>query len=95
MVFTSAIFIFMFLPITLLGYYLVPKNFKNIWLFFVSIIFYSWSGVYYAILFLFSAYMNYLFGIWMERTNKRKKVLVISLFWNLGLLGFFKYFTFI
>lgn len=95
MVFTSAIFIFMFLPITLLGYYLVPKNFKNIWLFFVSIIFYSWSGVYYAILFLFSAYMNYLFGIWMERTNKRKKVLIISLFWNLGLLGFFKYFTFI
>jgi alginate O-acetylation protein len=95
MVFSSAIFLFLFLPITLFGYYLFPKNFKNIWLFFMSIIFYSWSGIYYTLLFLFSAYMNYLFGIWMEKSRKRKKVLIISLIWNLGLLIFFKYFNFI
>ena len=98
MVFTSSIFLFLFLPITLFGYYFINPKFKNGWLFLMSLIFYSWSGIYYALLFLFSAYVNYLFGLWMSKNNEtktRKLILSCSLIWNLGLLFFFKYFSFV
>jgi len=96
MVFTSAIFLFLFLPITVIGYFFIKPKYKNFWLFIVSFVFYAWGGLIYAILFIFSAYINFLFGIWMEKERKRKKwVLFFSILWNLGILGYFKYSSFI
>ena len=53
MVFASPIFLFLFLPITLLGYYLIHPKFRNFWLFLMSFIFYAWGGLSYALILLF------------------------------------------
>lgn len=96
MVFASAIFLFLFLPITIIGYFLIKPKYKNFWLFIMSLIFYAWGGLIYAILFIFSAYINFLFGIWMEKDRERKKlILFLSIVWNLGILAYFKYSSFI
>ena len=96
MVFASAIFLFLFLPITIIGYFLIKPKYKNFWLFIMSLVFYAWGGFIYAILFIFSAYINFLFGIWMEKDRERKKlILFLSIVWNLGILAYFKYSSFI
>ena len=91
MVFVSPVFLFLFLPLTILGYYFMHPKLKNVWLFLMSFIFYSWGGLAYSLLFLFSSYINFLFGIWMEKSNNKKLILIISIIWNLGILMFFKY----
>ncbi len=96
MVFASAIFLFLFLPITIIGYFLIKPKYRNFWLFIMSLVFYAWGGLIYAILFIFSAYINFLFGIWMEKNRRRKKlILSLSIVWNLGILAYFKYSSFI
>lgn len=96
MVFASAIFLFLFLPITIIGYFLKKPKYRNFWLFIMSLVFYAWGGLIYAILFIFSAYINFLFGIWMEKNRRRKKlILSLSIVWNLGILAYFKYSSFI
>ena len=96
MVFASAIFLFLFLPITIIGYFLIKPKYRNFWLFIMSLVFYAWGGLIYAILFIFSAYINFLFGIWMEKDRERKKlILFLSIVWNLGILAYFKYSSFI
>lgn len=44
MVFSSLIFLWVFLPVTLGGYFLIPKKYKNIFLLLDSLIFYAWGG---------------------------------------------------
>ena len=97
MVFASPIFLFLFLPITLLGYYLIHPKFRNFWLFLMSFIFYAWGGLSYALILLFSTLMNYLFGILIHKSKEKykKTVLILSIVYNLGILGFFKYFSFL
>ncbi len=97
MVFASPIFLFLFLPITLLGYYLIHPKFRNFWLFLMSFIFYAWGGLSYALILLFSTLMNYLFGILIDKSKEKykKSILILSIVYNLGILGFFKYFSFI
>lgn len=96
MVFASAIFLFLFLPITIIGYFLIKPKYRNFWLFIMSLVFYAWGGLIYAILFIFSAYINFLFGIWMEKNRRRKElILSLSIVWNLGILAYFKYSSFI
>ena len=96
MVFASAVFLFLFLPITIIGYFLIKPKYKNFWLFIMSFVFYAWGGLIYAVLFIFSAYINFLFGIWMEKDRERKiEILFLSIVWNLGILAYFKYSSFI
>ncbi len=73
MVFASPIFLFLFLPITLLGYYLIHPKFRNFWLFLMSFIFYAWGGLSYALILLFSTLMNYLFGILIDKSKEKYK----------------------
>jgi cellulose acetylase len=96
MVFASAVFLFLFLPITIIGYFLIKPKYKNFWLFIMSFVFYAWGGLIYAVLFIFSAYINFLFGIWMEKDRERKiEILFLSIVWNLGILAYFKYSSFV
>ena len=96
MVFASAVFLFFFLQITIIGYFLIKPKYKNFWLFIMSFVFYAWGGLIYAVLFIFSAYINFLFGIWMEKDRERKiEILFLSIVWNLGILAYFKYSSFI
>jgi alginate O-acetyltransferase complex protein AlgI len=96
MVFSSHIFLFYFLPLSLLCYYCMPKRGKNVLLTGVSYIFYGWSNPLFTLLMLYSTLVDYCCGlvIGLAKDNqrlRRKIALLISIAGNLSLLGFFKY----
>lgn len=95
MVFSSLVFMFVFLTATLVLYYAVPARFKNMILFAVSLIFYGYSEPVYVFLMLFSIFINFISGILIEKCGdnekKRKAVLIACVVINLSLLGYFKY----
>ncbi len=97
MVFSSLIFLWIFLPAVFLLCLISPGiKWKNILLLLASLFFYAWGEPVYLLLLLFSIFMNWSFGIWMEKyADKRKLYLIICLVLNLGLLGFFKYTNFV
>ncbi len=91
MVFSSSIFLFLFLPLCLLFYFLSPKKYKNYVLLIFSIIFYLFGGPKYLILLFTVVLIDYIGAILIEKTNKRKLFLCITLCFNIGILIFFKY----
>ncbi|WP_426350794.1 MBOAT family O-acyltransferase [Alloiococcus sp. CFN-8] len=101
MVFSSLLFLFIFLPLVLFSYFMLPKKYRNLQLFIVSLIFYAWGEPIYISLMLFSTVVDYFHGIQVhkniERGNKKKArlFLISDLTINLGLLCFFKYGDFI
>lgn len=101
MIFSSVFFIFMFLPITLLAYFLVPRAFKNVVILIASLIFYAWGEPVYILLMIFSIVYNYVCGLEMAYHKSRgsqkgaKIAFVMSVAVNLGVLGFFKYYGFL
>lgn len=98
MVFSSSVFLFQFLPLTLIVYYLLPKRARNFFLLIDSLIFFAWNQLNYLWLILFSIVVNYLGGLFIDRCRKqsfRRFWLVIAILINLGLLGYFKYFNFL
>ncbi len=100
MIFSSTLFLFIFLPLVLIIYYLIPKKYimaKNIELLIASLIFYAWGERIYILLMLLSIIANYVFGLLLEKFTTRAKrltVLIVSIVFNLGLLFFFKYINF-
>lgn len=98
MVFSSLIFIFIYLCIVLPIYYILPRKAKNLFLFAVSLVFYGYGEPVFIILMIISVMLNYLFGILLEkhRDNKKKAkaLLVVNVALNLAMLGFFKYSAF-
>ena len=93
MVFSSVIFLFLFLPVVLGVYYLCPKlKAKNAWLIAVSLLFYAFSSLWYMLLLLFSVFCNYVAGLFVPR---RQWVLAGAVVVNLGILGVFKYLGFL
>ena len=101
MIFSSTLFLFIFLPLTLLIYYAIPKKYvmaKNIELLIASLIFYAWGEPKNVLLMLLSIAVNYLFGRLLEKYDEnktiRKIVLIISVVFNLGMLFYFKYLGF-
>ena len=97
MVFSSPIFLFLFLPLVL-AYFLVPGlRLRNLWLLAFSIIFYAWGEVIFVFLMLGSTLMNYFLGLWVEREtipSRRKWAVGIAVALNLGTLAIFKYANF-
>lgn len=100
MIFSSIFFIFVFLPVTLLVYFLVPKVLKNFVLLICSLVFYAWGEPVYILLMIFSIVYNYISGVEIDLYRKREKTAQLRfIFWlavgvNLGILGFFKYYGF-
>ena len=97
MLFSSPIFLFLFLPITLLGYYIGNKASKNYWLLAASLVFFAWSGLKFTAILLFSIVINYAFGLIIEKnkkTNYARYSLITGLSINIGLLAVFKYANF-
>ena len=99
MVFSSLIFLFAYLAVTLLLYYIVPFRARNVVLFAVSLIFYGWGEPVYIAVMLFSIIVAYVFGFFVGkyRESDKKKArlyLIISVSLNLGALLFFKYCNF-
>lgn len=93
MVFSSSIFIFAFLPLTLLFYFLVPKKIKNYVLLLFSLIFYLFGGPKFIVLLLSVVLINYIGAILIDKYQS-KIWLVITIVLNLGILGYFKYLDF-
>ena len=97
MVFSSLMFLFVFLPMTLVLYYLVPKPLKNPVLILCSLIFYAWETPQYLVLMIFSVVFNYCAGLELDDLHQRGKpkaakwVMIAVVVMNLFLLGFFKY----
>ena len=95
MVFSSTIFLFMFLPIVLAGYYLLDQRFRNVFLLFASLIFYAWGEPQFVLVMLLSILVNYVFGLfvaWMP--GRRKLILTAAAVYNLSILYIFKYLNF-
>lgn len=99
MVFSSTIFLCVYLPLVLLGYYICPKKGRNLFLLIVSLVFYAWGEPKYVFLMIFSILVNYVFGRLMDKNRGRQKrmklLLVLSVVIDLGLLSVFKYTDFV
>ena len=101
MVFSSKIFLFYFLPVVLVGYYLMKRNRKasNLFLTLMSLLFYAWGEPKFVFVMMGSIGANWLFGLWIDRLKREGKnarpVLTLSVVFNLALLGVFKYLTFL
>ena len=100
MVFSSKIFLFYFLPITLLIYFLVRRNRRlgNLFLTVMSLGFYAWGEPRFVLVMMASIVANWIFGLLVDRfrgTGKAKAAVAVMVVFDLGLLGVFKYLMFI
>ena len=96
MVFSSVTFLFLFLPVSLILYYIVPQKLKNFVLLLCSLVFYAWGEPIYVLLMIYSILLNYVSGLLMANHPKYKKqVLVFTIILNLFIIGFFKYYGFL
>lgn len=97
MVFSNSVFLFLFLPIVLLGYYILRGRARNYWLLAVSLVFYAWNKPSFLWILLTSIAVNYVGALLVEKIERKKlKFLALSLTVgvNLALLYYFKYFNF-
>lgn len=96
MVFSSAVFLFVFLPITYLINWICPKiTAKNIALTIASLIFYAYGEPFAVLLMIGSIICNYIMGRFMTNERLKKPVLVFSIIFNVAVLVIFKYLTFL
>lgn len=103
MVFSSHVFLFYFLPLTLLGYYSLVKlkvniSWINLFVTIASYAFYGWFQPYFIILMWITTFINFICGKIISTpgnsSSKRNSALIISIIASLGFLGFFKYYMF-
>lgn len=95
MVFSSLVFMFAYLPITLLAYYLVPRQGRNIFLFIINLIFYGWGEPKLVLLMVFNIFFNYIGGWLVDKyradAKKKKLFLILTCVLDIGILAVFKY----
>ena len=95
MVFSSLVFLFAYLVVTLLIYYAVPRAARNIFLFFINLLFYGWGEPMLVFLMVFNIFFNYLGGFLVDkfRQDKKKKklFLILTCALDIGILAVFKY----
>ena len=97
MVFSSIIFLCYFFPVFLLIYHFLPKSLKNYFILISSILFYSWGAPRFVFILLGSTFIDYYLVRYMhgrEEGSKKKLILALSIFLNVGLLAYFKYANF-
>ncbi len=100
MVFSSLFFLYLFLPLNLIVYYFArTTKARNIVMLIFSLIFYAWGEPVYVLLLIFMAACDWLISLYIQKqkphSGKAKLGLLMMAVVNLGLLGFFKYATFI
>ena len=99
MLFSSNIFIFLFLPVALAGYYLLPKPCRNVFLLVMSLLFYAWGEPRFVFAMMGSIVFNYAMALLVDRTRSHvlysRIALAVCLAGNIGLLSVFKYLGFI
>ncbi|MBS0209812.1 MAG: MBOAT family protein [Planctomycetes bacterium] len=94
MLFSSPVFLFLFLPVLLALYAVCPQRGKNVLLLAASLLFYAWGEPLLILVMFASIGMNYGFGLWVERARSatgRHIAISAAVVGNLALLGYFKY----
>lgn len=97
MLFSSLVFLLLFLPITLLAYYIIPNRmYRNVVLLIVSLVFYGWAEPKLIILMFALLLINYFLAIILDRFTGKMRLfwLLIVIFIDLGTLFYYKYFNF-
>lgn len=96
MVFSSLVFISVFLPIVFLLYTVIPgRKFKNALLIIASLVFYAYGEPVYVLVMIASVLFNYMFGLFVSKRYKHRKfILILAIVFNLGALAVFKYLGF-
>lgn len=99
MLFSSLIFLFVFLPSVILLYYISPRKLRNSVLLIFSLFFYGYGEPKYLIIMLLSIFVNYLMGLFVDKYRNEKKIarfiIFLSVFINLFIIGYYKYTNFI
>lgn len=99
MVFSSLIFIFFFLPVTMTVYYISPRFLRNLVLFTASLLFYAWGEPVYIFMMLFTIVVNYAASLAIAKYREQKRiacaVFITTMAVDLGILCFFKYYGFL
>ena len=98
MVFSSVVFLYIFLPIMLILYFIVPSKLKNAVMICASLIFFAWGEIKYILIMLLLAVMDFWCGKKITESSEKKKrrlYLFIDVSVNLLILFFFKYADFI
>ncbi|MBQ5976756.1 MAG: MBOAT family protein [Oscillospiraceae bacterium] len=97
MVFSSTVFLLLFLPLVAIAYYLCPRRGRNVVLLLASLLFYGWGEPKYILIMLFSTVFDYCNGLGIGHFRSKGKpgaaraVMILSVVGNLSILGFFKY----
>lgn len=94
MVFSSLVFLFVFLPVVLVVNFLLPQKYRNAFLLIANLFFYAFGEPVYVLLMLASILVNYLCALWVDKTvsySKRKAILAVNVILNIGALCYFKY----
>jgi alginate O-acetyltransferase complex protein AlgI len=94
MVFSSPLFLFLFLPATLAAYFLAPRALRNAVLLAASLLFYAWGEPVLVLVMLASIGVNYVLALAVERAAGRaaqRPLLALAVAANLAVLGHFKY----
>lgn len=103
MLFSSTSFLYLFLPTVLFGYYVVFRKWRvaqNIFLLFVSLFFYAWGEPKFVLVMVLSIFMNWLFGLLIDKFKKKDKpvlpklIIAATVLFNIGILFIFKYLSF-
>ena len=99
MVFSSLTFLFIYFPLVLIIMFSSPIKLRNLFLFILSLIFYGWGEPIYIVIMLISTIVDYINGYYVnkyrDKRNIAKRFVILSIVFNLSMLGFFKYFDFI
>ncbi len=94
MLFSSTVFLFLFLPLVLALYALVPRSARNVTLLLASLLFYFWGEAFFLLVMLASIAGNHVFGLLVDRARTRvaaKRLVALAVVLNLGLLCGYKY----
>ncbi|MBK7030439.1 MAG: MBOAT family protein [Bacteroidales bacterium] len=98
MLFSSPVFLFLFLPLVLSFYFVLWRKFRNYYLLLASLIFFAWGGVSYTALLLISITFNYLIGLGVGKdpgSLKSRRYLALGVMLNVTFLAIFKYADFV
>lgn len=98
MSFSTPVFLFLFFPLSILGYYLIHPKLKNGFLVIASLAFYAWGEPKFIAVFAAAILFNYFAGLLLgklkELKNSKRMVMIVALAANIGLLFYYKYLMF-
>lgn len=97
MVFSSLSFLYVFLPLLLIGYFMIPGRGKNIVLLLFSLLFYFYGEPEFLWLLVFFCLFNFAAGLWIEKAGSQKAarmILTAGMIVDFGWLFYFKYMDF-